>query len=843
MIKGLNISGKLKTTLLTLSILCFAAFAANAQTIEGNRIPQGNSAVFKTAIPSSGGSFSMDREIRQAKKALDKTTERLGTGAGVAMINPAAGVLYTAAPLMKYAGSLVGDGLGYALDGLDNLTNKGFKAFEDMVPEGLVKKLLVNYNPGYQILKFATKGAIKVAKFVTKAVFGMSNRSCNLERMNNIYKSGCYSCIVVKSLIEAFLKACSQVYEISKEAGVKILVLGLMLWIGFYVLQQISSLKNIEPTAMVNEMLIMAFKVLGAYLVITAGIGFFIDYVIVPFMNWGADFGLMLLLSSSAASGLDIVSTELDGSYLSTAETIIPPHLINNITTFVAAVDGTTSTHMQIGHMITCHSTNAGSFRFFGVFFIPNIWLWICGAAIWFAGFMMTLSVAYYLIDISFKLGFAIIAMPIVVGLWPFNVTKDRLSKCFNMVLNAAGIFVFLAMTTGAGLALVSNALDAGSDAELLQESAASRNIAVEELDGTQKLFLAVEDNDNDYIVNRFALFGPSFLLILFAYLYAIKLIGSTVSEYVDVFFPDGVMAGQSPMHHRLTQATDFVKKKAGKGVKFAKDVAKTQGKKATKGLASKFKGGGLKKFGKMKSSIDNISEGNLDKDKEKKQSKTDTAMQMTQMKGGDKEKMEKSNANGGAGQSTSGAGKAAGGGVKAGGQAMKAGGEVTEKAGEGMEQAGKGIDKAGQSGQQASKGVMKAGKAASATGIGAIVGVPLIAAGGAMYAGSTAVRLGGKAMEMSGKIVKKSGKVMKKVGEKLEKAGKKVEKVADKMEAKAKKIMNQAKSQMKGNKQNSEEKDENNNNSGNSDGRGNEAGQSDDLIGTMGKTTTGSKK
>ena len=53
------------------------------------------------------------------------------------------------------------------------------------------------------------------------------------------------------------------------------------------------------------------------------------------------------------------------------------------------------------------------------------------------AVFMMTLSVAYYLVDISFKLGFAIIAMPITVGLWPFNITKGKLASCFSIVLRS----------------------------------------------------------------------------------------------------------------------------------------------------------------------------------------------------------------------------------------------------------------------------------------------------------------------------------------------------------------------------------------------------------------------
>ena len=121
--------------------------------------------------------------------------------------------------------------------------------------------------------------------------------------MDAIYKSGCYACDVVTALIGSFMNACTYLYDVAKEAGSKILWVGVMLWVAFYVLQQLSSLKNLEPSAMVNELLIMAFKVLGAYLVINAGIDFFISYAIVPFMNFGAQFGIAMLASASAGSG------------------------------------------------------------------------------------------------------------------------------------------------------------------------------------------------------------------------------------------------------------------------------------------------------------------------------------------------------------------------------------------------------------------------------------------------------------------------------------------------------------------------------------------------------------
>ncbi len=373
------------------------------------------------------------------------------------------------------------------------------------------------------------------------------------------------------------MTACTYLYNVSQDAGVKLLVLGIMLWIAFYVLQQLSSLKNLEPTAMVNDMLKMAFKVLGAYLVITAGIDFFINYAVVPFMSFGSEFGMAMLTSASAASGLDLSSIQLDSAYVF-QDGVVPAYFLNQLQQYVAAVDYSVSTHMEIGHMLTCHATHAGAYDW-EIMRIPNFWTWFTGAVIWFFGFMLTLSVTYYLVDISFKLGFAIIALPIMVGLWPFNITKNQLAACFSIILKAAGILIFLGMITAAGLALVSNALDIGSEEAL---STSIDTILTTKMSGTEKLMTAIEDGDNQYIDDRLSFWSLGWIVILFAYLFAMHLVGAVENDYVNTFFSDRIFGSSSPMHYKLTQATDMAQSATKKQ---AKRIGKAASKAASRGL------------------------------------------------------------------------------------------------------------------------------------------------------------------------------------------------------------------------------------------------------------------
>ena len=786
MTKQTNIFNKLKANLKVLLPVCFAlvisvgsASAAQTYQISESDIvgqisqtPSGNSQVFRQHPDNSGGgSSAFDRETRQFKRALNNSLTGQGHGLGT------------------YAKSLIGDGLNAGLSALDQGLTDIFSSVESSLPNGFIKDLLVTYNPVYQVTKFASKAVVKIAKFATGIVFGVSNRECNKERMDAIYKSGCYACDVVTALIGSFMNACTYLYDVAKEAGSKILWVGIMLWVAFYVLQQLSSLKNLEPSAMVNELLIMAFKVLGAYLVINAGIDFFISYAIVPFMNFGAQFGIAMLASASAGSGLNIFGNiQLDSAYLF-QDGPIPAYFLNQLQQYIAAVDYTVSTHLEIGHMLTCHATHAGAYDW-EIARIPNIWIWLSGAFIWFMGFMMTLSVTYYLVDISFKLGFAIIALPITVGLWPFNITKGKLGTCFSIILNSAGILIFLAMTVAAGLALVSNALDAGSQEAM---NASIDSVLTKEMDGTTKMMTAIEDGDNEYIDEQLAFWSFGWIVLLFAYLFAMKLIGSTKSDYVDRFFSG--MIKSDPMHMGLTKMTDMAKQQAARPIKFAGKIAKHQAGKGVDFIAWKMFGGKkdenkglLDKMGDAKNKVDNLSKGKFDDEDQnkKKPSTMESAKAMTGLDA-DKDKKAREAQSKGSGSGGSGG---AGQGMQQAGQGIKQAGEAVEQSAEALDQ---GVQQAGNAASQGLHGLTAAtgGLAAPITETAAVATQAATvtastslkaakAAAKAMKATGKTIEKGGKGVEKAEKVVGKVAKAAETVSNMADKAGKTMDKITE---------------------------------------------------------------
>ena len=584
------------------------------------------------------------------------------------------------------------------------------------------------------VMDFIDAG-MKIAESIMDSFLQQSNKDCAQPIMDKIYHNGCYACKIMKSLLSEFLRGCSMLEKVAQEAGIKILLIGTMLWIAFYIMKQVSSLKNIEPGAMINDLLIMMFKILGAYLAIKIGFKLAIDFVLVPFISWGAEFGSTLAQSIATKLEVSVVNQAAAEDMVTSPEGFLPAKFLNDIVTLVSSIDGVTSQHMKLGHMLICHSTHAGSW-----YVMPNFWTMLCGVLIWCAGFFMTLSIVFFLVDISFKLSLSLIALPIVTGLWPFGVTGDRFVACIKIILNAAGILIFLALTTSVAMILVDKALTVNSEG------------------GIAELYKAIEDGDTDLISSKISLMSVGFILLIFSYFYGLKVIGATVNEYVQTFFPDGVLGGQTPMHDRMVGKLAMIKTQANRIVSFGEDVVKHQ---ASQGLENGARG--LGKF--VRKSVRKIVKGGSD--------------------GG--------GSGSGGGSGGGGSGNVAGTGLKAGGKAASTAGSGMKVAGSGMKASGQAVEagtKAAATGiKAAGSGVAAAGDALAPVTFGASAVVGHAVQAGAQ-AGATGIEAAGKAageaLKKSGEAVKQAGEAVKQTGKTMEQAGKMMDQTSQRSKSKS---------------------------------------------------------
>ena len=339
------------------------------------------------------------------------------------------------------------------------------------------------------------------------------------------------------------------------------MIIGMFLWIAFYVLKQMASLVMPEPMKMVQDLLKFFFKCLIAYTLITSGISVVSKMIVEPLLSFGAEYGNTIIeVTTPKIADIDKYGKFDTKDYNSN---LISEAIFGKIMTLSKKADAAVSLNFVIGDALACHAHHAGAITIAKKvqeilhieFYFPDFWLWLCGIAIWFMGLMVVIGINFYLLDLSFKVGFGLLALPITLGLWPFEKFSKKFEECIRLIINAAGTFMFLGISVGITVTLISAALG-----------------------GTDELFKAIENDNKRYVAEQFSLSGAKFLLVAFAFFYSHKLISETVSGLTDKFFGSSLASGMNHMHTMTVGTTSYL----GKAVK--DKVGGTVGK-ITKGI------------------------------------------------------------------------------------------------------------------------------------------------------------------------------------------------------------------------------------------------------------------
>jgi hypothetical protein len=194
---------------------------------------------------------------------------------------------------------------------------------------------------------------------------------------------------------------------------------------------------------------------------------------------------------------------------------------------------------------------------------------------------MMAMSIGMYFVDISFKLGFAMLFMPISIALWPFPPTKNKFQENLSIVIKNGMLFALVAIGVAFAVTLIANSL--------FDEKYGSN--------GEKVFWDAIANKQTALLIESFAFDEFHFLVVAFGLIFAFKILASSVNDYLNYFFSDSVFGSESPMHHMGTQAVGLIKANTvDKAASFAGDVAKTQTGRALAGV-----GGGIAKLGSAK--------------------------------------------------------------------------------------------------------------------------------------------------------------------------------------------------------------------------------------------------
>lgn len=127
---------------------------------------------------------------------------------------------------------------------------------------------------------------------------------CVTNNFLSMYTSTCYGCEIVETLASAFVRAAAKAYNVAREAGNAILVVATIIWIGIFVLKNISSFTTVEPRQMLQQLMIQLFKVFIAFVILNSGIQTILHYTLEPIMLFGTDFADAILVGTATVEGM-----------------------------------------------------------------------------------------------------------------------------------------------------------------------------------------------------------------------------------------------------------------------------------------------------------------------------------------------------------------------------------------------------------------------------------------------------------------------------------------------------------------------------------------------------------
>lgn len=225
---------------------------------------------------------------------------------------------------------------------------------------------------------------------------------------------------------------------------------------------------------------------------------------------------------------------------------------------------------------------------------IPLLNYFIPGLLIYITGFFMCMSIGMYFVDISFKLGFAVLFLPLTLALWPFPPTQSKFTENVASIISSAMLFAFAAVGTAYAVILINASLGSTDDFWRIMDIASNSKLGDGILGAAEKwweLFNSGDDKKNsmEEFSQAYSISSTNILVILFALVFGFKILASSINNYLNYFFNDGMLGNaSSTMHHMGTQAVGFVKNHTvDPAARYARDVAMFQGGKALEGAGN----------------------------------------------------------------------------------------------------------------------------------------------------------------------------------------------------------------------------------------------------------------
>lgn len=285
---------------------------------------------------------------------------------------------------------------------------------------------------------------------------------------------------------------------------------------------------------------------------------------------------------SECAAAIDSSSTLLDDNLNS--KTMFADDILMNMKSMMVKINQSLGALSMLGQGLRCYSWDIAPLEISAEpiqlriirmnFYIPGMFIGL-------TAFFLSMAIGMYFIDISFKLGFAVVFLPLSLSLWPFPPTKDKFIENISIVIRNAMLFACISIGISYAIILISKGI--------LSEGWKDFWLIVD--DRLQMAGESQEYNQNmQKFTESFSIDTTKVLIIIFCLFFAFKIVSSSVTAYLNRFFGEGALgAAENAMHHMGTQAMGTISNvTVGKAGRLVRDIAITQTARGMKALGNK---------------------------------------------------------------------------------------------------------------------------------------------------------------------------------------------------------------------------------------------------------------
>lgn len=318
------------------------------------------------------------------------------------------------------------------------------------------------------------------------------------------------------------------------KAFAQLIALGLAIWVSYQTLNHVSSITKQDAGKFLYGLLKQSYKFLIAFFLLIYSVEIY-NYAIIPIMKSGIKFGSLMLSEKYA-----VVKTNSEQKITNweKMEEINPgitkrskkitlrdgdtryysSELYVELDNFIAQLQRTISFMQVTGSSMICVGGNAIKFKGNVLGFGDGIQLIIEGIVLAGFAFLISISVAFYILDAIVQLGLVGALMPFLIACWPFKITSKYTNIGWNMFLNA----VFLLMFTGVVITVSISLIEAALSYTAISDECTNGQCSIDsvKMGALYKIAQAINSQDEEKLENLTDISSIGFLILIFACIY-----------------------------------------------------------------------------------------------------------------------------------------------------------------------------------------------------------------------------------------------------------------------------------------------------------------------------------